>query len=129
MARGHHVEPLERIGFFAAARFVEVIGGIGELRGELRDQFGADFVAAGTNAWAYCRKKIARIGLKAGVKFTNGFFEDAGQSAAPAGVNGGDGAVLGIDEKDGDAIGGLNAEKKAGSFGKRGVAFTRFFGS
>jgi len=64
-----------------------------------------------------------------GVEFADDFFENAGERAAPAGVNGGDGAVLGIDEKDGDAIGGLNAEKKAGSFGKRGVAFTRFFGS
>ena len=61
MARGHHVEPLEWIGFFAGARLVEEIGGVRELRGELGDEFGADFVAARADARADGGEKIGRI--------------------------------------------------------------------
>ena len=61
------------------------------------------------------------------MKFTDGFFEDAGERAAPAGVNGGNGAVFGINEENRDAIGGLDGEEKAGSSCKRGVAFAEFF--
>lgn len=35
MARRHHVEPLERIGFFAGTGFVEVFVGVCKLRFEL----------------------------------------------------------------------------------------------
>jgi len=52
VAGGHHVEPLERIGFFAGARLVEEIGGVGKLGCELNDEFGADFVAAGADGRA-----------------------------------------------------------------------------
>ena len=52
VARRHHVKPLERIGFFAGARLVEIIGGVGELGCELSDEFRADFVAAGADARA-----------------------------------------------------------------------------
>ena len=62
-----------------------------------------------------------------GVKFADGFFEDAGERAAPSGVDGGDSARFGIDEENRDAVGGLNAEKKAGSCGERGVTLARFF--
>ena len=61
VAGGHHVEPLERVGFFAGVRLVEIIGGIGELRGELGDEFGADFVAAGADAWTDGGEEIGRI--------------------------------------------------------------------
>ena len=40
----------------------------------------------------------------------------------------GDGAVFGVDEEDGDAVGSLDAEEEAGSAGDRGVAFAGFFG-
>jgi len=43
-------------------------------------------------------------------------------------VNRGYCALLGIDEKNGDAIGGLDAEEKAGSFCEGSVAFAGFFG-
>jgi len=43
-------------------------------------------------------------------------------------VNGGDGAFFGVDEKDGDAVCGLDGEEKAGRFGEGGVAFARRFG-
>ena len=43
-------------------------------------------------------------------------------------MDGGNGAFLGIDEEDGDAVGSLDAEEEAGSAGDRGVAFAGFFG-
>ena len=58
--RGHHVEPLERIGFFSGAGLVEIVASIGELRRELRDEFGADFVAARTDAGADGGEEIGR---------------------------------------------------------------------
>ena len=57
-----------------------------------------------------------------------GFDGDAGESAAPTGMDGGDGALLGVDEKDGDAVGGLNREGQAGVVGERGVTATRLGG-
>ena len=44
-----HIEPLEGIGFFAGAGFIEIGGGIGELRGEPGDEVRGDFVAARTD--------------------------------------------------------------------------------
>ncbi len=61
VAGRHHVEPLERVGFFAGARLVEIVGGGGELRSELGDEFGTDFVAAGADAGADGGEKIGRI--------------------------------------------------------------------
>ena len=60
-------------------------------------------------------------------EFADGFFKDAGECAAPAGMNGGDNALFGIDEKNRDAVGGLDAQEKPGSFGERGIAFAGFF--
>ena len=65
--------------------------------------------------------------MEAGVEFADGFFEDAGERAAPACMYSGDDALSGIDEEDGNAVGGLDGEEKAGSFGERGVAFAGFF--
>jgi len=42
------------------------------------------------------------------------FNGDAGERAAPSGVDGGYGAVFGVGEEYGDAVGGLHAEKEAG---------------
>lgn len=41
-------------------------------------------------------------------------------------MNGGDGALFGVDEEDGDAVGGLHAEEKAGTVGDGGVAMAGF---
>ena len=51
------------------------------------------------------------------MEFADGLFEDAGERATPASMNGRDRAFLGIDEKDGNAICGLNTEEEAGGFG------------
>jgi hypothetical protein len=56
------------------------------------------------------------------VQGTNGFGNDAGKGATPAGVDGGDGPFFVVDEEDGDAIGGLDGEEEARAVGDGGVA-------
>ncbi len=56
--------------------------------------------------------------------FADGFGGDTGESAAPAGMDGGDGAFFGVDEEDGDTVGGLDGQEKVGSVGDAGVAST-----
>ena len=53
-----HVEPLERIGFFAGAGFIEIVRGIGKLRGEFGDEVGGNFVAAGADGRTDCGEEI-----------------------------------------------------------------------
>ena len=61
MSGWHHVEPLEGVGLFARARLVEIVICVCELRFELDDQLGADFVAAGADAGTDGGEKIGRI--------------------------------------------------------------------
>lgn len=123
-----HVEPLEGIGFLAGARFVEVIGGVGKLRGELGDEVGADFVAAGADGRTEGGEEVGGPGTETHLHLTNGLCGDAGEGAAPAGMDGRDGAPLGIDEEDGYAVGGLNAKEQSGSIADRRIAFAGFLG-
>ena len=127
MAGRHHVEPLERVGLFAGAGFVEKFVGVGELRGELRDELSADFVTARADAGTNGGEEIGRIRAVIRMEFADGFFEDANERSTPTGVNSGDGAFFGIDEQNGNAVGGLDGEEKSGSFGERGVAFAGLF--
>jgi hypothetical protein len=122
VAWGHHVEPLDGIGFVAGAEFVEPIGGIGELGVELGGNFGADLVTAAADRGADGGEKVGGLGFEVHLHLADGFDSDAGQGAAPAGVNGGYGALLGIDEKNGDAVGGLDTEEEAGAVGGGGIA-------
>jgi len=108
VARGHHVQPLDGIGFVTGAEFVEPLGGFGELGEELGGNFGADFVAAAADGWADGGEKIGGFGFVLHLHFADGFYDYARESAAPAGVNDRDGALFRVDEEDGDAVGGLD---------------------
>jgi len=116
-----HVEPLDGIGLVAGAEFVEPGGGVGELREELSGDFDADFVAAASDGRAKGGEEVGGPGTEVHLHLANRFDGDAGQGAAPAGVDGGNGAFFGIDEEDRDTVGGLHGEEKAGTIGKRGV--------
>lgn len=126
VAWGRHVEPLERIGFVAGAKLVEPFCGISELRGELRGDFGADFVAAAANGGADGGQQVNGPRAEVHLHLADGFDDDAAECAAPSGVDGGDGTLLRIREKDGDAVGGLDGEKQALAIGGRSVAMAGF---
>ena len=122
VAGGHHVQPLDGVGFVAGAEFVEPVGGVGELGVELGGDFGADFVAAGADGGADGGEEVGGVGGEVHLHLADGFDDDAGEGAAPAGVDGGYGAFFGVDEEDGDAVGGLDGEEEAGAVGDGGVA-------
>ena len=122
VTRWLHIEPLEGIGFFAGAGLVEISGGIGELGREFDNKIGSDFIAAWADGRTDGSEKMRRVAAKFELHAANGFLGDAGERAAPASVNGGNGAFLGIDDQDRDAIGGLYGEEKAGAIGSGGVS-------
>jgi len=105
-----HIEPLERIGLFAGAGLVEIVGGVRELRCEFGDEFGGDFITAGTDGRTDRREEIGGLAAVFILHTADGFLGDAGERAAPAGVNGGNDAVFRVDKENGHAISGLDAE-------------------
>lgn len=123
VARGLHIEPLERIGLFTGAGLVEIVGGVGELRCEFGDELGGNLVAAGADGGADGSQEIGGLAAELELQTADGFLGDAGEGAAPAGVDGGNGALFRIDEEYRDAIGGLDGEEKAGAIRGRGVSF------
>src|SRR5258708_10562372 len=70
VARRLHVEPLEGIRLFTGARLVEIVGSVGELRGEFGDEVGSHFVTAWTNRRADGGQKI--LGLARQFEFESG---------------------------------------------------------
>jgi len=116
------VEPLKRIWLFAGTRLVEVIGGIGKLRGELGDKVGGDFVAARANGRADGGEQLRRLAAEFELHATDGLLRDAGEGAAPAGVDGGNGSVFWIDKEKGNAVCSLHAKQDARAIGGGGVA-------
>ena len=122
VAWGHHVGPLDGIGFVTGAEFVEPAGGAGELGVELSSDFGADFVTAAADRGADGSEQVGGFGFEVHLHLADGFEGDAGERAAPSGVDGGYDAVFGVDEEDGDAVGGLDAEEEAGAVGGGSVA-------
>ena len=128
VAWGHHVEPLDGIGFVAGAEFVEPFGGFSELGNKLGGDFGADFVAAAAYGWADGGEEVGRVGSEVHLHFADGFDNDALERAAPAGVNGGDDALFRIDEENGNAVGGLNSQEKPWTIRDGSITSARFDG-
>lgn len=125
MARRHPVEPLERIGLIAGAEFVKPILGLGKLGKKLGGNFRAYFVAAWADGRADCGDHVGRFGAVFELHAAERFHRDAAQGAAPAGVNRGNHAIPGVDQEDGDAIGGLDGEEQTGFGGGGSIAFAR----
>jgi len=105
-----HVEPLEGVGLVAGAGFVEVVLGVGELGGEFGDEVGGNFVTAMADGGPDGGEEIRRLAAEFELHAADDFLRDAGEGAAPTGVDGGDGAFSRIDEKNRYTIGGLNGE-------------------
>jgi len=126
VAWGHHVEPLDGIGLVAGAEFVEPFGGFGKLREKLGGDFGADFVATAADGGADGGEHIGGVGFVVHLHLANGFYNDALERAAPAGVNGGDDALFRIDEENGNAVGGLYTQKEARAAGDGSITIARF---
>jgi len=125
VAGGHHGEPLERVGFVAGAKLIEPFRGVGELGKEGGGDLGANLVATAADRRAKRGEQIGRLGGEFHLHFSDGLYDDALQSASPARVDGGDSTFSGIDEKNGNTVGGLDAEKKTRLVGDGSVACLR----
>lgn len=122
VAGGHHGEPLERVGFVAGAKFVEPFRGVGELGKEGGGDLGANFVATAADRRAKRGEQIGRIGSEFHLHFSDGLADNALERATPARMDGGDSTFSGIDEKNGNAIGGLDAQEETRLVRHRSVA-------
>jgi len=122
VARWRHAEPLQRIGLIAGARLIEIFRRIGELRGELGDEFRANFIATGADGGAERGEQIGGLAAEFEAQAAHSLFGDAGKCALPTRMNCGDSAFFGIHDKDGHAIGGLHGEEHAGAIRHGGVA-------
>jgi len=58
----------------------------------------------------------------------DGFDDDSRESTSPAGVNSGDGALLGIHDENRNAVSGLGAQEKTGATRDGGIALARLGG-
>jgi hypothetical protein len=113
VAGGHHAKPLEGVGLIAGAEFVEPFGGIRKLGQIGGRDFGANFVATAADRRAERGEQIGGLGGEFHLHFSDGFCDDALQSASPARVDGGYSSFSGIDEENRNTVGGLDAEKKS----------------
>ncbi len=107
--------------------FGEEFGGVVELGVELVADFGSDGEAAGTDGRADGGDEVFWLGAEVAAEGIDAVLDDAGEGAAPAGVEGGDGVGAGVGEEDGDAVGGEDAEEEVGVAGREGVAVEEGF--
>jgi hypothetical protein len=121
-ARGEEEQRIffaDRVGFL---HFVKQAGGVGELRFEFGANVFSDRVAAVVDAGADGGFEVARASAEVAEHFSYTFFDDALDRAAPSGVEDADGVVPGVDEDDGEAVGGLDGEQQAGGGGDESIA-------
>ncbi len=83
---------------------------------------GTDLVTGGADARAEGGRHVGRLRAVSLPHGPDGLFEDPLLGAAPAAVDGGHGPTLGVDEKDGQAVGRADDEKQAGDVRHQGVA-------
>ena len=125
------VEELAPVGFpevhveWGAVR--EEVGGVGELAIELFTDFGADGEAAGADGGADGGNEVFRARAEVVAEGSDAVLDDAGEGAAPAGVEGGNGMGAGVGYEDGNAVGGEDAEEEVGVAGIEGVALEEGF--
>ena len=94
---------------------------IGKLRFEFGENLFTDGVTAEANAGADGGDQVLRAGAECETHAADAGFDNTFKGPAPAGVEGGDGALLAIGDEDGNAIGGLNGEEQAGVRGDLSV--------
>lgn len=96
---------------------------------ELRFEFGENFFTNGVTAEANARTdggdQVLRAGAEGETHGPDAGFDDTLDCSAPAGMKGGDGALLAIGNQHGNAVGGLNGEEQAGFRGHLSVSPVR----
>lgn len=93
-----------------------------EKAGELSGDIGPNLVAACADARSDSGVDVVRRRIEIGVHFFEGAFHYCCGSAAPTRVNRGDGAIAAVEEQDGDAIGGTDADARSDLAAHQGIA-------
>ena len=93
---------------------------------ELGGDFRADFVTAAADGGADGGEQVAGLGFALHLHLAEGFDDDAGEGAAPAGMDGSYSALFRVDKEDGDAVGSLDGEEESGVVGEGGIALADF---
>jgi len=125
VAGGAGGEEKERVLFFDGVGVVDLGEegvGVGELAFELEPDLFAYGEAAVANGWTDGGYEVFGAGAVFELHGSDAALDDAGQGAAPAGVEGGDGAGFGVSDEDGDAVCGLDAQENAVLVGHECVA-------
>lgn len=99
------------------------------MRFEFDGDFRADFVATAANGGTDGGEQVCGFRAELHLHFSDGLCDDARESAAPSGMNGGDRAFFQIDQKDGDTIGGLDSKEQARAIRNGSVSAASFGGS
>lgn len=102
---------------------LEELSAIGEFFREGGSHLLAYGVAAGADGRADCREQVAGTRGELPDHAAYPRLHDTRHGAAPARMEEGDGTLFQVDDHDGDAIGGLDAEEHAGEGGHEAVAF------
>lgn len=128
MARRAHGEPRKPIRIAVAVGESvegadEPIRGAFEFCGEFFHDFMTHFIAATADAWTHRSDHMERVGVELHLHTPERFFSDALGSSPPTGMNGGDGPVLCVGEKYGNAVGGLDGKQNSRLASDEGVAF------
>ena len=121
----HRIFFAHGIGLFD---LTEKLRGICELRLELGANFFAYLITAAVNAWADRGLQIARPTAEAAVHLAHTFLHNAFHRASPSGMKHTHSVLPGVDENNGQAVGGLNAEQQTRSCGDQAIAGEWRFG-
>jgi hypothetical protein len=134
VSRRHHGQPGQPVGIiFAGRERVErpfkPITGDWKLRLKFFGDFLADFIAALADARAEPCDHLFRAGAELHLHSPDSFFRNAAKRAAPSGMDGGDGTMFRIGEKNRNAIRRLHNEKHAALPREERISLWRFTGA
>ena len=93
--------------------------------GEGVHELAADLVAAGADARTDGHNQIVRPRAELSRQHVHGRSCHSRSRAPPSGMNGGNGAALGVGKEQRNAVGGTNSDADARIIGDEGIARTR----
>jgi hypothetical protein len=99
---------------------VEVRPGV---ESELARDFFAYLITADADAWTDSGVNVGRIGPKPCAHLVEGLYGYPAGSAAPSGMNGGHGSILGIRQQDRVTVGGTDGNSQAEPIGDESISF------
>ena len=114
--------PLYRLGQVDSCTACEVVP-LWKPRDELRGNLGTDFKTAHADSRPDGDNEIFRTGSELFLHGLDCLWDDARQGSAPSGVNGGNGFICWIRQKDRKAVGSSDGQRDSWLVSDEGIAF------